>query len=606
MSKRRRKKQSDYIWSRPGSPYLWFSRAVPERLQKSEGKKAIQFSLKTSDPAEARMLARLHANELDVRWGLVPSRQLPTPEGSARVKLTELAVEVGYELLLENMDDWRRRWPSDNDGYIERLEKRRNELRVLMRRFHDNELNVWERIADRALDKRGLHIEKASDVYNGFVKDLAQATIDAVGVFNRRNEGELDAGPRSVVVQDARSAAKGKAKPGEAILDLFERYANQLLTAKKKRPAGIDQDRMVISQFADFVGRDRAVAAIGYEQAKEFVDALEKLPAGYKKKSAYRGLSIRQAIEKGQHIGDKPLKVVTQQRYISTLSPFFAWLKSEKGGRRIEQNPFDGLHKDTANLKRANARPPFTAEHITRLIGSPLFTGFLADGKEHLPGNKHADDWRFWIPMVCLFTGARIGEVAQLHVDDVYRDQGVWCVELRHDEKAGQLTKSGKSRSVALHSTLLEIGILEFVERQKQRSQEDGNSQLFPELKPGTRGQYGDQPSAWWRDYLSAIELKAGEGDGFGSHSFRHTLADQLRASGHLDQVFGPLILGHSAKSVTGGYGESRQGTPKLSQEMIDSVKFVPITRGKVVPDGKPVDFSHLINVRAGLNVASA
>ena len=43
-------------------------------------------------------------------------------------------------------------------------------------------------------------------------------------------------------------------------------------------------------------------------------------------------------------------------------------------------------------------------------------------------------------------------------------------------------------------------------------------------------------------------------------------MSDQLRAAGHLDNVFGPLILGHSTKSVTGGYGESQQGTPQLSQ----------------------------------------
>jgi integrase len=225
-----------------------------------------------------------------------------------------------------------------------------------------------------------------------------------------------------------------------------------------------------------------------------------------------------------------------------------------------------------------------------------LFTGFLADGKEHQSGNQRADDWRFWLPLICLFSGARIGEVAQLHVADVYRDQGIWCVELRDDEQTGQRTKSGKSRVVALHSMLLKIGLLAFVERQKKRSQADGNPQLFPEMKPGPRGQYGDEPSDWWRDYLAHIGVKSPKaGDGFGSHSFRHTMADQLRAAGHLDQVFGPLILGHSTKSVTGGYGETRQGTPQLSQAMIESVKFVPIERGKIVEGGQPVDFSHLV-----------
>ena len=237
-----------------------------------------------------------------------------------------------------------------------------------------------------------------------------------------------------------------------------------------------------------------------------------------------------------------------------SASPFFDWLKSDRGGRRVTVNPFADLHIDTSKLKKANARPPFTAAQITRIINSPLFTGFLADGKEHLPGNQHSDDWRKWIPLICLFSGARIGEIAQLHVDDIVKIEGTWCAELRHDEAAGLRTKSDKTRIVALHSTLIRIGVLDFVQRQKQRAEHDGNRQLFFELECGDREQFGDMPSKWWRRYLGKIGVKPREGkDGFGSHSFRHTIADQLRAAGHLDQVFGPLIMGHSTSSVTGG-----------------------------------------------------
>ncbi|MEZ5735870.1 MAG: hypothetical protein R3E09_08705 [Novosphingobium sp.] len=80
---------------------------------------------------------------------------------------------------------------------------------------------------------------------------------------------------------------------------------------------------MVITRFAEFVGTDRAIHSIGFDQAKEFVDALARLPAGYTKRRDYRGLSIRQAIEKAQQDRDKPISLITQQRYISTLSPFF-------------------------------------------------------------------------------------------------------------------------------------------------------------------------------------------------------------------------------------------------------------------------------------------
>lgn len=76
-----------------------------------------------------------------------------------------------------------------------------------------------------------------------------------------------------------------------------------------------------------------------------------------------------------------------------------------------------------------------------------MFTGFQADGKEHITDTRRADDWRYWIPLVCLFTGARLGEVAQLRIEDVRRERGVWFIHISNDDSTGQSTKSGYSRA---------------------------------------------------------------------------------------------------------------------------------------------------------------
>jgi integrase len=126
------------------------------------------------------------------------------------------------------------------------------------------------------------------------------------------------------------------------------------------------------------------------------------------------------------------------------------------------------------------------------------------------------------------------------------------------------------------------LGFIAYFNRQLARSNADGNRQLFPELKlTGERGKLGDLPSRFWRDYLSAIAIKSGA-DGMGAHSFRHTISDRLRTAGYLDREFGPLILGHSDKSVTGGYGELKQGTAKMRHDMLDAVEFDDIDFGKL------------------------
>ena len=124
----------------------------------------------------------------------------------------------------------------------------------------------------------------------------------------------------------------------------------------------------------------------------------------------------------------------------------------------------------------------------------------------------------------------------------------------------------------------------------KEATQTD-NPRLFPQIEPDARGQIGAKPGRWWRDYLDRIGLDKA---GLGAHSFRHTIADQLRSAGFLDAHFGPLILGHSAPSVTAGYGSMTQGTLDVRRQMIESVRFIPIERGWVVEGGNPVDFSAL------------
>jgi len=74
-----------------------------------------------------------------------------------------------------------------------------------------------------------------------------------------------------------------------------------------------------------------------------------------------------------------------------------------------ESNTCDGLLYDIKKIKDANKRPPFNHEQMNAILSSPLFTGFERDGKEWLAGAYHSDDWRRWIPFVCMFTGARIG-----------------------------------------------------------------------------------------------------------------------------------------------------------------------------------------------------
>ena len=271
-------------------------------------------------------------------------------------------------------------------------------------------------------------------------------------------------------------------------------------------------------------------------------------------------------------IGDssKRVSAKTLNSYLSAVSAFFRWLISRD--LHPGPSPCDGVFFDA--LKGDNPRPPFTTNQLNAMFASALFTGFEGEGLEHRPGRDRTRDWRFWIPLVCLFTGARVSEIAQLRVGDIREDNGGLHILIRHDDEAGQSTKSGNSRVVPIHSKLGEIGFISFC---KQRARESNAAEaLFPDAASESRSNAGDRASRFWRDYLESIDVKSNKvgGDGLGVHSFRHTIADRFREEAHLLDTQIGVALGHTLKTVTSGYGQVRQGTVSMLREMFEAVRF--------------------------------
>ncbi|QQV75877.1 tyrosine-type recombinase/integrase [Sphingomonas aliaeris] len=557
---------SNYLVQR-GKRGIWQLRVpVPRPLQTSYGKRERVKSMGTSDRALASRLAQPVLAAWRAEWA---SSGQPQTAG-------EIALQQ-HRAILDQIESHRRN-SGDDDAQDAAIRGWQGEMRKVVRKRFDGDMESWSKMANRIIANQGFDIRAGTPEYDELVEALADATVDALSVFTRRHEGEPAAEPQSKTLRLALQRKETIAPPGETLLELFDRYAEQRAAEGAKRPDVLKQDRKVMEQFADFVGKTRRLETIAPEDVRAFRDALRKLPTRWRERKELAGLGMREAAAKAETLSLPRVTLTTVNKYLSTISPLFTWLIKEQ--YNITNPVANLLHQ---RVKGKNPRPPFTTEQLNKILASPLFRGFEADGKEHKPGGVKSDDWRRWLPLLAMFTGARVGELAQLHVGDIEQHEtGVWFATIRHDDATGQTTKSGHSRPAIIHSRLIAIGFLDFVDRQRSRSATDGNPQLFPELEANKRDQIGAKPSEFWRDYLTAIGIKSGR-DGFGVHSFRHTMADRLREEAGLldDQI--EVALGHNQKTVTGGYGRIRQGTVPLLGSMMEGVTF------------KGVDFTGII-----------
>lgn len=572
-----------YLWFRPESRNIWFRMAVPKEVQHRVGKKPITFSLGTSDRREAAILAGKKRAELFEEWGLIGSTPVSVPVSASvvptLVQLEEAAVVLGYDLPKADAENGRvnlRHKPALHQAHVNFIHA---ELQRQARAAATSDVEPVLELADIVVEALGMDLTQESEGYAKLCELLAIARIAQLKEQHQHNLGDVEAETDSKLVRRVREREAANAKDGETIVELFELWAAEVLDKGDKRPDTVKQDRKVIQQFAAFVGAHRSLHAITPLEVSDYRETLRKLPPKWMSNRELRDLDMRAAAAKARDANMPKTAYTTINKHLSTISPLYTWLAAQPRWAGL-RNPCDGLFY--AKVKGKNARPPFTTAMLNKILTSPLFTGFLADGREHRPGVIHADDWRYWIPLIAMFTGARIGEIAQLRVGDVNQQCGVWFFLIRHEEEEGLTTKSGQSRFAAVHVLLERIGFLAFHARRFDAVGCDRNAPLFPELQPNGRGQMSGMPSRWWRDYLTAIGIKDGA-DGLGAHSFRHTIADRLREEAEIMDDKIAIILGHSVKTTTSGYGRLPQGTVTMFKSWMDAIRF----------DG--VDFSHLL-----------
>jgi integrase len=220
--------------------------------------------------------------------------------------------------------------------------------------------------------------------------------------------------------------------------------------------------------------------------------------------------------------------------------------------------------------KKMHKRLPFTTDQLKVIFGSPLFHRCAGDGYEHEPGDTEIRDWRYWIPIIALYTGARLGEIAQLLTVDVRCDAetGYWIFHITTEGSAAKSTKTeGSERVVPVHSRLIDLGLLAYHENMQRQNE----SQLFPQLRPDARGFFSGTASKFFNSYFHQIGAKTDKQVNF--HSFRHGMADALRKAGFIDLQFG-VLLGHGKSTMTGKYGVVPQGILLDRVRMIEAVKF--------------------------------
>ncbi|MXO58555.1 tyrosine-type recombinase/integrase [Altererythrobacter salegens] len=331
--------------------------------------------------------------------------------------------------------------------------------------------------------------------------------------------------------------------------------------------------KVQLAYLADHLGAGRPLAAVTADDVRGYRNALTKLRANHGRR---QHLPFHERLtENAPH----QIKNKTASLIYESAKAFFRWAKEEEGA--ITSNPAADVRWQAVKAPKAQrSRRPFSKEELLTLFGSTVFTGCKSKHRRFEPGPHVIKDDRYWIVILGYYTGARLGEIVQLHLDDVVLDHEVPHLDLNENSGKGDpkhIKTDAGVRQIPIHQDVLDLGLAEFVA--KRRKWDRPSRRLFSEITLGADGQASTQFSKMFARVLDQIGLTD---PALTFHSFRHGLEDAQRNAG-LPQYTIDSIMGHSDGRVSSMYGEgpSLQAKCAAIQSMCLPVRVDGLLLGK-------------------------
>ncbi|MEY8241470.1 MAG: site-specific integrase [Cycloclasticus sp.] len=387
------------------------------------------------------------------------------------------------------------------------------------RRSMNQRLNAWAELEfidlkKQTLDERNPKFIRNHQVGRSVLSSLAPVT-DAVSVSSRLDQ-----------FLSYKKASKGSLK--EATLNEY---------------------RKSVDDFIEIMG-DVDVSAISFESAIMFRDSLKKLPTN-RTKGKHKGKAVADLLAMEIAPADC-LAGKTIKGRLANLSSYFTWLKQ---CQLVSLNPFEGVTIEADSQSYS----PYSNDDLTVIFSSDLF-------KETYYRKRYGKKSHWWLLVLGVYTGARIGELTQLRLQDITEEDGIHSISVTNEGEGMGVKTSAGIRKFPVHPVLLELGFTEYLAEVKSA----GHQIVLPGL-PKKTVKSGDSSSKWYneryrKDFLSA-SFKA---DKKVFHSFRHTFI-QTASQCDVDLTKLQCIVGHEP----GAFKETSTylGTPYTQAQLLNEIK---------------------------------
>ena len=524
---------------------FYYRRVVPAELRAAVGRREIKRSLRTKDTKEAKRRCQEVGPEVD--------RILQSAQDS--LDGLPLLTDVQADTLAAR---WLRK-ALQEDAEDRALGQEARDKDVPDHLVPDFLAEVREALAPpvdlkfarphvrEVLEDEGLVLPEGTEAYRKLSLAMLRALAEFFKISKGRDLGRWDdtpqaatappdlpivatAGPPSVPRRGQQAATE---TGGHKLSEVLEAW----LAERKLQPKVELEWRTAFRRLTEVIGEDVAARAVSKVHVRDFKNALLNCPSNMPHSFRRRTLpDIVRLTEKDTEQRPR-LSPATVNKALGAVAAVFSWAVSNG---YMDTNVAAGMTvKDQVRAK--DKRLPFNVEDLKTI--------FRAEDHGRY---RERDPELFWLPLLALYTGARMTELGQALVSDIKDGPGdITYLDINALEDDKRLKTGASMRQVPIHTELVRCGFLQYVSERRKSSKGD-SARLFPGLKPDSQGILTGNFSKRFGRHLR-VRLKITDRRKT-FHSFRHTFKDACRAA-EIENVISDALQGHSSGTVSAAYG---------------------------------------------------
>ena len=356
----------------------YFRRRIPlELLPFYSPKLEIRYSLKTKDYEIAKTRARKESANVDKDFESFRSNLINTkPQDCISDDDIQRLADSWIAHVLEEDEEFRTEGLSERDyikideslGILEYSEKRN---------LAKGDISLMEFEMNDFCESHGFYIAKGTAAYQRLSYSFLKASVETHNLVSLRQQGEIVKTP-----EDPMQSLKMNAKIDG--MDSLEALRDYWLSQSKKSRSAIAEASTMIKKFRAMVG-DLKPSEITRQHIVILKDKM------------LEAKSAPATINKGRGI----------------LGAIFS---TAEENFKIDHNPFKGIK--SLPIPQRTTEKDYTIEELKIIFNSPIYTqGFRP--------KRFQGESAYWVPLLALYTGARLNELGQIFAEDVGMVDGV-------------------------------------------------------------------------------------------------------------------------------------------------------------------------------------